>query len=67
MSEQFEYNQRPASGFYNLLHSGRRRDRIWTWCPVCGVTTWQDFQKDSGIYEDYLCEDCGMIHQIAVR
>ena len=36
-------------------------------CPLCGETTRQVYIRDLGIYEEYLCQQCGMIHRVAVR
>ena len=36
-------------------------------CPLCGETTQQVYIRDLGIYEEYLCQRCGMLHRVAVR
>lgn len=40
---------------------------IWTWCPVCGVTTDQEFEREDSVREYYRCTSCGQLHGIAVR
>ena len=36
-------------------------------CPLCGETDRQFYIRDLGIYEELLCQPCGMIHCLAVR
>lgn len=62
---------RESSGDPELVGSAlaevREYIEIWTYCPTCWDRTEQVFQRDNGRYEEYRCEQCGIVHQVAVR
>jgi hypothetical protein len=40
---------------------------VWAYCDVCGCNTEHPFVMDDGIFEVYVCQNCGKLVQYAVR
>jgi hypothetical protein len=59
------YKPGPASVFATIARG--KTLTIWAYCPCCWTQTYQDFVRDCGKCEQYRCQTCGNVREVAVR